>query len=60
MTEEKTRAAKIAEQYGKKLEALAPKEPKVHILESGHRTPAEEARLAAAIEKMRDFIDLIR
>ena len=60
MTEKKTRAELMAEQYGKKLEELEPKKPKVHILANADRTPEEEARLAEAIEKLRDFIDLIR
>jgi len=60
MTEKKTRAELMAEQYGKKLEKLEPKRPKVHRLPHPLRTPEEEARLKAAIEKLRDFVDLIK
>lgn len=61
MTEKKTRAEMMAEQYGKKLENLEPKNPKArkHVA-SDEQTPEQKERLEKAKAKLRDFIDLIK
>ena len=61
MTDKKTRAQQMAEQYGQKLESLEPKKPKVrkHVA-SDEQTPEQKDRLEKAKAKLRDFIDLIK
>lgn len=58
MTERKTRAEMMAEQYGKKVEELELKESGVRIhLTSDKRTPEQQERLKKALERLRTFID---
>ena len=61
MTEEPTRAKKMADSYGQKLEQLDETSPKVRkIIREDKQTLEQKEQLRKAKEKLRDFIDLIR
>lgn len=59
MTEQKTRAQRMAEQYGAKLDEASGVEPKARLVtQSDKTTPEQEKKLRDALKKLADFRDL--